>query len=104
MRSRYVQARANVRNPKRRKSLEYGLSFEETVDLWQQGCHYCGRDITSETGCGLDRKDNSRGYTTDNVLPCCGQCNIVRNSVFSVQEMEIAMKAVLEYRRSHNDS
>lgn len=47
---------------------------------------------------GLDRKDNSLGYIIDNVLPCCGDCNKVRNTVLTVEEMEVAMKAVLVFR------
>ena len=24
---------------------------------------------------GIDRKDNNKGYTNDNCVPCCGFCN-----------------------------
>lgn len=29
---------------------------------------------------GIDRKNNSKGYTLENAVPCCGQCNIAKAS------------------------
>jgi hypothetical protein len=63
-----------------------------------QPCHYCGGMLLDETGCGLDRRNNSIGYTIENVLPCCGVCNQIRNVHLTVKEMEVAMGAVLMYR------
>tara|TARA_R110000822_G_scaffold63045_1_gene155137 strand:+ start:76 stop:567 length:492 start_codon:yes stop_codon:yes gene_type:complete len=40
--------------------------------LWGKPCHYCGCEIEVT---GLDRKDNDKGYTPDNVVPCCRGCN-----------------------------
>ena len=36
---------------------------------------------------GVDRKDASRGYTIDNLMPACLGCNQIRSSVLSVDEM-----------------
>lgn len=37
-------------------------------------CSYCSGNLDS-SGYGLDRVDQSKGYTKDNCVPCCGQCN-----------------------------
>ena len=29
---------------------------------------------------GLDRVDNNKGYTIDNVVPCCKRCNYAKNN------------------------
>lgn len=100
LQTRYLIAKSLATNPKRRQSREFSLTKTECVALWSQGCHYCNSNILSDTGMGLDRKDNNRGYTIDNVLPCCGDCNKVRNTVLTVEEMEVAMKAVLALRSS----
>lgn len=61
------------------------LLFEEYKNLIQQNCHYCG--IPPANFCkvknyygelyynGLDRRDNGKGYTIENSLPCCYICN-----------------------------
>jgi hypothetical protein len=77
----------------------FELTREQLLEYWKLPCHYCGESILAETGIGLDRVDNSRGYTTDNVLPCCGGCNVVRSDVLTVEEMEAAMAAVLRLRQ-----
>jgi 5-methylcytosine-specific restriction endonuclease McrA len=53
--------------------------------LTQQNCHYCGtapttvRQIKNLNGPfvynGIDRKNNSKGHTPDNVVSCCEVCN-----------------------------
>jgi hypothetical protein len=45
--------------------------------LWGKPCHYCGCDIETT---GLDRKDSSKGYTPDNVVPCCWDCNLMKGT------------------------
>lgn len=49
-------------------------------------CTYCG-----ETGPGIstDRIDNALGHTTVNVIPSCRICNVVRNNIFTVDEMKL---------------
>lgn len=84
----------------RKRELVWDLTFEQYSEIISKPCHYCGKDLTDQKGSSLDRIDNNLGYTLGNVLPCCGDCNVVKNDVLTVQEMEIAMKAVLEFRKS----
>ena len=30
---------------------------------------------------GVDRIDSSKGYTKDNVVPCCGKCNRMKGDL-----------------------
>ena len=76
------------------------LSFNDCVILWNLGCIYCGNSVEKETGANLDRLDNGGGYTKNNVVPCCGNCNKIRNNILTHEEMKIAMTAVLNYRKS----
>lgn len=60
----------------------------ETVDFdktwWfeevHKDCHYCGLEASHDPRGhhGLDRADNAKGYTKDNVVPCCRRCNRVK--------------------------
>ena len=65
---------------------------------WQSGAGdrwYCGdtEDI------GLDRIDNTKGHTKDNVVPCCYICNTTRGSNFTYEEMKIIGKTIKEIKR-----
>jgi hypothetical protein len=64
------------RTTKRRK-LKWALTKEEFMTFWQKSCIYCGDTIST---IGLDRIDNSKGYTLNNVVPCCWICNYMKNS------------------------
>ena len=61
------------------------LTNREAKTLMGQPCHYCGGEPNNisfakkDNGAfiynGLDRLDNSKGYTLENVVPCCWACN-----------------------------
>ncbi len=54
------------------------LSKQEIELLISQGCQYCGeRDLRMT----LDRIDNSKGHTRDNVVPACIRCNYARRDM-----------------------
>lgn len=57
---------------------EWCLSFEEFLSFWKGTCFYCGDPIET---IGLDRLDNSLGYTKENVVPCCSKCNIAKHKM-----------------------
>lgn len=63
-----------IGNAKGRK-IPFNLSEEQVSNLLQQNCYYCGEPIAD----GIDRIDSSKGYNIDNVVPCCGICNRMKN-------------------------
>jgi hypothetical protein len=77
----------------------FNINYENCLLLWKLGCHYCSVSLDTETGCGFDRLDNNGGYTVDNVVPCCGKCNQIKNKHLTHDEMIVAMRAVLELRK-----
>jgi hypothetical protein len=54
------------------RGIEWDLTREQFMFFWQKPCHYCGDEIQTV---GLDRFDNKKGYTVENIVPCCGTCN-----------------------------
>ena len=48
------------------------LSMEDMMLFWQKACYYCGDGIKTV---GLDRVDNKKGYTIENIVSCCENCN-----------------------------
>lgn len=66
---RRYQYRANA------KSLVFNLSLEEFNDLISKDCTYCGIPNANT----LDRINSDKGYTIDNVTPCCIKCNMMKS-------------------------
>lgn len=73
--------RANARQ----KNLTFDLTRDEVEGLISKPCFYCGicRSNNRQVGNsqdrvkynGIDRVDSTKGYTLDNVVTCCRQCN-----------------------------
>jgi len=70
----------NYKNHAKRRRISFELSFESFINLTQQRCHYCGSEssnflkVSGNGGFkynGIDRKDNTIGYTIENCVPCC---------------------------------
>ncbi len=51
----------------------FELDFEFFCMLLEDRCFYC-----KEAAGGIDRYDNSIGYTRANSVPCCSQCNYAK--------------------------
>jgi hypothetical protein len=103
----YLSPRGRFRNLKvnaANKGREVSLNFEEFISITSLPCHYCGgfnQGRAADSGlvfCGLDRRDNARGYTLQNVLPCCSWCNRMKFE-FSYEEFLEKVKAI--YRIHH---
>ncbi len=87
----------NAKNEATYVGHSWTLTEAQYVAFASLPCHYCKR-IFFTIGSGLDRKDNSKGYEFDNVLPCCKTCNSMKSNILTVEEMEAAMDAVKRYR------
>lgn len=83
-RYRYSHAKANAKYRK----IVWNLDFETYANLISQSCFYCGYPL-QEFGTGLDRIDSNKeiGYIASNVVPCCTQCNEMKNE-FSLEEFK----------------
>lgn len=62
----------------KKRGLAFDLSFDSFVTLWQKDCRYCGSVIVT---IGLDRVDNTLGYSLRNIVPCCSRCNGAKSNM-----------------------
>ena len=79
---RYEQTKAalfrtTLSNAKRR-GYEFSLSFEDFDAITSRSCFYCGEN---EKRIGIDRIDNSIGYTKENSVSCCKICNYMKRTM-----------------------
>lgn len=71
----------------KKRNFLVSISFEEyCVLVGNNECIYC-EDFLPEAGSGLDRKDNTQGYTLLNSVPCCSRCNTMKGSNLTYDEM-----------------
>lgn len=64
------------------KNMECDLDLYTLSILLAKDCVYCGGATT-----GLDRKDNTKGYTVDNCVPACRRCNSLKGADITYAEM-----------------
>lgn len=82
----------------KKNDTEVNLTFEEFLMIIQNPeCHYCGTPLkyeeysrywgkTNSRAHQLDRKDNNVGYTKDNLVTCCWECNRLKSDRFTYNE------------------
>lgn len=63
-------------------AVEFAISMDEFQALISKACHYCGKETMADKHVnGVDRKDNSAGYTLENCVSCCGNCNFSKGDL-----------------------
>ncbi len=89
-------------NAKRGLDRKVSLTFEEFLAFTEIGCcHYCDSPIDWRPHLGdgryranLDRKDNSKGYSRDNVVVCCTECNWMKRDFYTYDEFRLIRQLI----------
>jgi len=77
---------ADIRRTARRRDIAFDITLENFIAARQNAvCIYGGERIVK--GGGLDRIDNAKGYSVDNIAPCCSRHNLMKNTFFTFGEM-----------------
>lgn len=93
---------ANLKKETKRRNLNLDLTIEQYQQIVLNSCFYDSSHLLPIYGTGLDRIDNNLGYTLDNVVPCCYNCNRIRNDSMSHEEM-IEVANLLKRLRSEKN-
>jgi hypothetical protein len=97
--NRYIRGAAD-------RNIPWELTDEEAFSLFEQDCHYCGAEPTvgstnrfngAYPHNGIDRKDSSQGYSVENCVPCCSQCNFLKLSM-PYEEFAAWLDRLVEFR------
>jgi hypothetical protein len=96
----------------RKNKRKFTLSRHEFESKIIQPCTYCGAPpVTPEWAAklrkqklcwyngtkavnGLDRKDNQKGYTPENAVPCCRTCNVAKHTMSESEFLSWAHRVV----------
>jgi len=101
--------RSYARNAKLR-GYSFELTEQEFRDLTCGDCAFCGEPPTQENKGrgkfngvyvynGIDRLDPTVGYTADNCVPCCKQCNRAKRDLTAKQFMAWVLRAAEHIRK-----
>jgi len=96
----------NYKRLARKRNLRFALTREEFRFLTKQDCFYCGQPANQRhrnakyygayVYNGLDRVDSNKGYTKENVVPCCKICNMAKGTR-PLNDFKIWVKKVNKY-------
>ncbi len=91
----------------KRRNLDFELTDEQFKNLISKNCYYCdAKPSRKQVGDrkkqdyiynGIDRLNNSKGYTIDNTVSCCSTCNYAKRDM-TVDEYIWHCKRVFENR------
>lgn len=92
----------NYKQNAKHKNLTFTLTKEETKNLFESNCYFCGtapeKEFTKKnlkgsfTYNGIDRIDSSKGYTKNNVNPCCESCNFLKGNRSNEEFLSLVKK------------
>ncbi len=94
VRQRYT----GTRNSAKLRGIEFDLTYEEYLRVVSRPCAYGIQGIVKGSvqgrgkqnpalHIGVDRKDNSKGYTVENSTPCCSAHNQFKSDVLTYDQM-----------------
>ena len=80
-----------------KRGYEMNLDFDTFSKLVLEECHYCGHKTEGEVN-GIDRVDNSIGYSTGNCVTSCWKCNRLKHAYhkdFFIEKCRLISKGVM---------
>lgn len=89
----------SIYNGAKERNIEVELSKQEFIELLHKDCFYCRKPHAD----GIDRIDSKKNYSKDNVVPCCGICNIMKNK-FSQEVFFSHVKSIYERHCTNKSS
>lgn len=93
-RNRFARAKSKAKF----REISWALTFDQwSAIVLGAPCEYCHKAL-DPTGSGLDRKDSDLGYSPENVVPCCGDCNKIKNDLLTYEEMKFVMDHLTLFR------
>lgn len=107
---------ASYRSRAEKKELEFAISNDEYKSIIREDCYLCGKkssdpfstnpllaespahfehtEVTRNTN-GIDRVDNTLGYTVENCKACCKECNHMKNN-FVLEDLFAKLERIQE--------
>ena len=80
------------------------INFEISENLFyckrQESCYLCGKEENETHKNGIDRFDNTKGYTEENIRSCCVSCNYMKKD-YEYDLFINKLKLIYEYQKTN---
>lgn len=94
----------SYRSSAKQRKLNFELELDYFYELLQKNCHYCNTQKSRRwvinncelTYNGIDRLDNTKGYTIENSVTCCTKCNMSKG-MDTKEEYIARCKAIADF-------
>jgi hypothetical protein len=95
----------------KRKFHSVGLSFEEFLAFTKiKSCYYCNKTIHWEEYSStnnqlnpmryyLDRKENDKGYSKENCVVCCTECNFLKRDMAHNDFLRVCINVATTFKQ-----
>lgn len=83
------------------RNLCFELTNEQFNEIVKKNCYICNKSVSNTHRNGIDRYDNSLGYTEANCRPCCGECNFMK-TYYSYEELIEKLKKIYYHQVENN--
>lgn len=57
---------------------DFQMTCEEYANIITRNCYICDKPASNMHTNGIDRFDNNIGYVSENIRPCCFECNVMK--------------------------
>lgn len=96
----------------KKRNLEFSINKEDFTKLIFNRCYYCNQEpylkqsLKQSNGNpfvnGIDRVDNSKGYTNENSVTCCKKCNFAKHEMSESDFLKL-IEMIFNNRIKNND-
>lgn len=87
-----------VKHSAKKREYEFALSSKQFDEIISKPCAYCGEE---KERMGIDRIDNTKGYTLENSTACCTNCNMMKKAM-TVNDFLSHIKKIQTYQNIIN--
>lgn len=85
----------NYKYRAKQKNIIFSMTLKNFSKFVNLPCWYCGGK-----GYGIDRLDISRGYSFDNIVPCCWECNGAKNIMTPMEYINHCRRVVKKWEKN----
>ncbi len=104
----FARKKANAKS----EGINFTITRDQFIEWYNKQkleCHYCNINprnfkdtadgiLLKKVNLGIDRRDNLKGYESDNIVLCCNRCNTIKAGFFTYDEMKIIGKKFVKLK------